>query len=108
MASKLDSARTSLRNLRTNMKESQRRVLSGSLDNAALWGGAYLGGRFTAGIMIPGTPIPLNTSLGLIGVVADLVGWSDDYILVGALSSLFKGLALSDSTFLGFKHKVAP
>lgn len=106
--SKLASARTSLKNLRANMKESQARVVSGTLNNTALWGGGYVGGRFTAGVMIPKTKIPLNTGLGVLGVVADLVGWSDDFIIIGAISSFVKGMALSDAAFIGFKHKEAP
>lgn len=108
MSSKLESARTSLKNLRSNMKESQARVVSGTLDNTALWGGSYIGGRFTAGIMIPKTKIPMNTALGVLAVVADLVGWSDDFMVIGVMSSFAKGMALADATFLGFVHKTAP
>lgn len=108
MPSKLESAKTSLRNLRANMKDSQTRVVSGTLNNTALWGGSYIGGRFTAGVMIPKTKIPWNTGLGVLGVVADLIGWSDDYIIIGAISSFVKGMALSDAAFIGFKHKTEP
>jgi len=107
MPSKLERARTQIRNIRRDEKESKTQFLMASGEAIGLTSGAYLGQRVLGGIKVPYTPVTLNVALGGAAVVADMLGWTEHPVSY-TVSGVAKGAALGDLALLGFKHRMTP
>ena len=105
--SKLARTKTTLRNLRNELRADRDHMLVVTAQTIGLGTGAYLGPRVLHGMNIPFTPVPLNYALGGASVLADLAGWTDGFI--GAtLSGLGKGMALGQAGVSGFQARTGP
>lgn len=110
MAKAEDSAdryRNRVRNLESASEFQMDNLVRGLAETSADFVGAAFSGWVTADRKIWKTKIPVSTVPASIALVLDLVGWSTEYITVGALSRLMAMPIKGDFVLWNYKKRLA-